>query len=105
MHRTMVAATAWDRELIADLAAECAGLGKAEVVGVRGLAAAQETRLLGDVAKVLPVAIAPRGGDREDALVDALRLTSVRAAGGGNHLGGSNLRHRSIIVRERSRLR
>ena len=52
MHRTMVAATEWDRELIADLAAECAGLGKSEVVGVRGLAAAHETRLLGDVVQV-----------------------------------------------------
>ena len=92
MHRTMVAATAWDRELIADLAAECAGLGKSEVVGVRGLAAAQETRLLGDVAKVLPVAIATRGSDREDALVDAPRVTSVDACGGGNHVRAGNLR-------------
>jgi len=75
MHRAVMAAAEWDRELIAELAAERAGLGEPEVVGVRGLAAAQETGLLGDVAKVLPVAIAPRGCDREDALVDALHLT------------------------------
>jgi hypothetical protein len=71
----MVPATEWDRKLIADLAAERTRLGETEVVGVRGLAAAHETRLLGDVAKVLPVAIPTRGSEREDALVDALRLT------------------------------
>ena len=93
MHRTMMPATEGDRELIADLAAERTGLGKSEMVGIRGLAAADETRLLGDIAQMLPVAIAPRGSDREDALVDALRLTQVRAFSGGNHLGRSNLRH------------
>src|SRR5262249_5372737 len=55
MHRTMMPATEWDRELIADLAAKRTGLGKSEVVGVRGLAGADEARLLGDVAKVPPV--------------------------------------------------
>jgi hypothetical protein len=34
MHRTMMPATEWDRELIAHLAAERAGLGKTEVVRV-----------------------------------------------------------------------
>src|SRR5262252_3301811 len=101
MHRTMMPATEWDRELIADLAAKRTGLGETEVVGVRGLAAAHETRLLGDIAQVLPVAIAPR--HREDALVDAPCLTSVSAFGGGNHLRG-NLRHRRIIVRGCRRL-
>jgi hypothetical protein len=94
MHRTMMPATEWDRELIADLAAERARLRESEVVGVRGVAAANETRLLGHIAKVLPVAIATRGSDREDAIVDALRLTSVSAFGGGNHLQPGNLRHR-----------
>src|SRR5215813_6948080 len=97
MHRAMMPAAERDRELIADLAAERAGLGKSEVVGVRGLAAAQQTGLLGDVAQVLPVAIATRGGDREDALVDAFRWTSVCAVGGGsNHLRLRNLRHRRL---------
>jgi diadenosine tetraphosphatase ApaH/serine/threonine PP2A family protein phosphatase len=41
MHRPVMPATEWDRELIADLATERARLGKSEVVGVRGLAAAQ----------------------------------------------------------------
>src|SRR5215472_5604339 len=71
VHRAMMPAAEWDHELVADLAAERAGLGKSEVVGVRGLATAQETRLLRDKAQVLPVAIATRRRDREDALVDA----------------------------------
>src|SRR5262249_23708194 len=96
--RAMMPAAEWDRELIADLTAERTGLGETEVVGVRGLAAAHETRLLGDVAKVLPVAIAARGGDREDALVDTLRLTSVDAVGSGIRLRLGNLRHRRLTV-------
>jgi len=35
MHRPVMPATERDRELIADLAAECAGLGEAQVVGIR----------------------------------------------------------------------
>ena len=98
MHRPMMPPTERDRELIADLAAERTGLGETEVVGIRRLAAAHQTRLLGDVAKVLPVAIAPRGRNREDALVDALRLTSVSTFGG--HLGPANLRDWRIVVQE-----
>src|SRR6516225_3515527 len=85
-----------------DLAAERTGLGKSEMVGIRGLAAAHETRLLGDVAQVLPVAIAPRGSDREDALVDALRLIWVGAFSDGIQLRPFNLRR--VIVRECSRI-
>src|SRR5215831_3070450 len=96
MHRTVMPAAERDRELIADLAAERTGLGESEVVGVRRLAATQEARLLGDVAKVLPVAIATRRSDREDALVDALRLTRVSTFGDGNHLRLGNLRHRRL---------
>src|SRR5260221_6304396 len=80
MHRPVMPSTEGDCELIADLAAERTGLGEPEAVGVRGLAAAHETRLLGDIAQVLPVAIALRGSDRQDALVNALRLTSVSAS-------------------------
>jgi hypothetical protein len=69
MHRPVMPATKRDRELIADLAAECAGLGEAQVVGIRGLAAAHETCLLGDIAQVLPVAIATRSRDRQLAAV------------------------------------
>src|SRR6516162_9504661 len=104
MHRTVMPAAERDREFIADLAAERTGLRKSEVVGVRGLAAAHETRLLGDIAQVLPVAIAPRRSDRQNALVDALRLTPVSVFSGGNHLRRGNLRRRWLIVRGCSRL-
>jgi hypothetical protein len=60
MHRPMMPATERDRVLIADLAAERAGLGESEVVGVRRFAAAHETCLLGDVAKVLGVRLKKR---------------------------------------------
>src|SRR5215471_7988439 len=104
MDRTMMPAAERDREFIADLAAERARLGKSEVVGIRRLAAAQQARLLRDIAQVLPVAIAARRCDREDALVDALRLTSVSAFGGGIHLRLGNLSHRRLIVRGYSHL-
>src|SRR5262249_42795578 len=104
MHRAVMSAAEWDRKLIADLSAECTGLGESEMVGVRGLAAADEARLLGDIAQMLPVAIATRRSEREDALVDALRLTRVGAFGGGHHLGAGNLRDRTIVVRGCSRL-
>src|SRR5262249_39198191 len=104
MHGAMMSATEWDREFIADLAAEGTGLREPEVVGVSRLAAAHEARLLGDIPHVLPVAIATWSGDREDALVDALYFTGLSSFGGGNHLGAGNLRHRRIIVRGCSRL-
>src|SRR5262249_53081276 len=100
--RPMVPAAERDRELVTYLAAERAGLGESKMVGVRGLAAIDETRLLGDIAQVRPVAIATRGRDREDALVDTLRLTGVGAFSAGKHLRPFNLRHRRIIVRGRS---
>src|SRR5207237_5472866 len=101
----MVPAAERDRELVTYLAAKRSGLGESKMVGVRGLAAADETRLLGDIAQVLPVAIATRSRDRENALVDALRLASVGAFSGGNRSRPGNLRHRRLIVRKRSRIR
>ena len=68
-----------DSELVTYLAAQGAGLGESKMVRVRGLAAAHETRLLGDIAKVLPVAIAARGRHTEQALIDA-DLLNIRVA-------------------------
>src|SRR5262245_10374605 len=83
----MVPSAERDSELVTDLAAQRAGLGESKMVGVRGLAAAHETRLLGDIAKVLPVAIAPRRRDCQHALIDAdsigagfIQLVNLRAA-------------------------
>src|SRR4029450_3123828 len=95
-------AAKWDRELIADLAAERARLGEPKVVGVRGLAAAHETSLLGDIAKVFSVAIATRRSNREGALCDALPPIGVDVFGGDRLLQPINLRHRRSIVRRHS---
>src|SRR5215472_5636915 len=63
-----------DREFITRFAAQRAWLHVAQMMGVGRLAAADKARLLHDIAKVLAAAIAPRGSEREDALVDALRV-------------------------------
>ena len=47
MHLTMVSATERDRELVADLAAERRCLGKAQMMGIGGAAAADQAWLLG----------------------------------------------------------
>src|SRR5262245_6745567 len=104
MRRTMMPSTERDDEFIADLATERARLGKSEVVRIRGLATAQQTRLLRDVAQVRPVAIAARRGDREGALVDAVLWTRLGALGGGPRLGPGKLRYRRLPVRDRGRL-
>ena len=73
-------------EFIASLAAERARLQVAQVVRVGWLATADQARLLGDRAKVLPVAIAPGCGNGEDALVDADGLVRVGACGPARRL-------------------
>src|SRR5262245_55954108 len=93
MHRTMMPSTERHHEFIADLATERARLGKSEVVRIRRLATAQQTRLLRDIPQVRPVAIAARRRDREGALVDALRSPRIGAFGGGIDLGFRNLSH------------
>ena len=51
----MMRATQRHGELVADLEAEPAGLREPQMVGVRGLTAAEEARLLGHKAQVLLV--------------------------------------------------
>jgi len=104
MQRSVMPAAEWDRELIADLAAERTGLREPEMMGVGGLTAAHETRLLGDVAQVLRVAIPARSSNSEDALVDALRLIWVGSFGEGSHLRADILSCRRLTVRRRSRI-
>src|SRR5262245_1428201 len=50
-----------DREFIARLATQRAWLHVAQMMGIGRLAAADQARLLHDIAKVLAAAIAPRG--------------------------------------------
>jgi hypothetical protein len=75
MSLAMMSATQGDGELIADLAAEGAALGKAQVVGVRGLAAADQAGALDDRPDMVAVANPARLGQGEQALVDRSRLT------------------------------
>ena len=66
-------------EFIAGSTAERARLQVAKMMRVGWSAAADEARLLGDIAKVLAVAITPRRSNGKDALVDAGRLVRVSA--------------------------
>ena len=74
MERAMMRAAERDGEFIAGLAAERPRLEVAEMMRIGLFAAADEARLLGNIAKVLAVSIAPRCRNHEHALVDALGL-------------------------------
>ena len=77
MNRAVMRAAERDGEFIARLAAERPRLQVAQMMRIGLLAAADETRLLGNIAKVLPVSIAPRCRNDEHALVDAVGLIAV----------------------------
>ena len=77
MHGAVMRAAERDGKFIACFAAERARLHKSDVMRIRGLAAAQEAGLLHHKAEVVPVAIAPRCGKNEHALVDAVGLIGV----------------------------
>ena len=77
MDRAMMRAAERDGEFIAGLAAERPRLQVAEMMRIGLFAAADETRLLGNIAKVLAVSIAPRCRNHEHALVDALGLIEL----------------------------
>ncbi len=64
--------TQWDRELIADLAAERSALREAQVVGVRGPSAANQTRLLGNRFDMIAVTNPTRLRQGQHALIDHL---------------------------------
>lgn len=66
----MVPATQWDGELIADLAAQRAALGKTQVMGIARRTAADHARLLSDESDVLTIANTPRFGESKHGLVD-----------------------------------
>ena len=67
----MVCPAQRDREFLADLEAETAGLREPQMVGVAGLAPANEARLFGDEPQVGLVTQATRHGDCQHALIDA----------------------------------
>src|SRR5262245_30064046 len=99
MDRAMVDTTERHREFIAGPAAERARLQVAKMVRVGWPATADEARLLGDIAKMLPVAITPWGSNGEDALVDADRSVRVSACGPGHLLRTCLGNCRNILFR------
>jgi hypothetical protein len=78
MDRSVMRPTKRDCEFIAHFASERPGLSKAQVMGIRRLAAADQAGLRGDEPQVLLVAVAPGFGNGEDALVDAVGLINSR---------------------------
>jgi hypothetical protein len=72
MGLAMMAPTQRHGELIADLAAERAVLREAQVMGVCGPAAANQTRLFAHEPDVLLVSVSARLGMGQPALVDAV---------------------------------
>ena len=77
MSRTVMDTAERYREFIARLTTKRAGLYEPQVMRIRRLAGAQEAWLEGDVAKMLPVAVATWRTYREHALVDPLGLKLV----------------------------
>ena len=77
MYRAMVPSAQRHGELIADLSAECPTLRKAQVVGIAGLATANQTRLLGHMSDVIAVANPARLWQRQHTFVDHLRSLPV----------------------------
>ena len=73
MQLAMVSAAQWDRELVADFAAERVRLRKAQMVSVAWLTSTDQAGLLGDKAHMLAIANTPRLGMHQDGFVDRLR--------------------------------
>jgi hypothetical protein len=69
----VMAATQGNGELIADLAAKGPALAKAKMMGIAGLATANQTRMLGDGLDVLAVPNPARLRQRQNRLVDPWR--------------------------------
>src|SRR5262245_51777136 len=98
MDRAMMRAAERDGEFIAGLAAERPRLQVAEMMRIGLFAAADEACLLGNVAKVLAVSIAPRCRNDEHALVDALGLIEVAVSLCERLMGSNNMSSGSSVV-------
>jgi hypothetical protein len=74
----MMLPTERNRELIADLPAECAWLSEADVMCVRRARAAQEAGLPSHIQQMVFVPHASRFSESEDALVDPANVRKSR---------------------------
>ena len=81
MDRAVMRAAERDGEFVARFAAERPRLQVAKMMRIGLFAAADETRLLGNITKVLPVTIAPRCSNGEDTFIDAVDRRRVAAFG------------------------
>jgi hypothetical protein len=88
MDRAVMRGAERDSEFVAYFATERPRLQVAMRTGL--FAAAHETRLLGDIAQMLPVAIAPRGRKDEGALVDAMGWIEIAVCLCGCRLAANN---------------
>ena len=77
-----------DRELIADLAPHCAGLGESKMVRVSGASAANQTRLRCNELEMALIAMPTRLADRELAFLDFA----------GSSVGLKMRRSRGIVI-------
>jgi hypothetical protein len=91
MDRAVMRAAEWDDEFVARFAAERPRLQVAKMMRIGLFAAADETRLLGDITKVLRVTIAPRCGNDERALVDPVGLIDVAASFREHRMGANKI--------------
>jgi hypothetical protein len=62
MHLAMMPSAQWHGKLIADLATESPGLGKAQMMRVRRAATADQARLLGNMADMFAITDTARFG-------------------------------------------
>jgi len=83
MDRAVMRAAERDGEFVARFTAERPWLQVAKMMRIGLFAPANETRLLGDITKVLRVTIAARSSNRQDALVDSLRCINCPGRGLG----------------------
>jgi hypothetical protein len=91
MDRAVMRAAERDGEFVACFAAERPWLQVAKMMRIGLFAAADETRLLGDITKVLRVTIAPRCRKDERALVDAVGLVEVAVSLRGRRMGANKI--------------
>ena len=86
MERPVMRAAERDGEFVARFAAERPRLQVAKMMRIGLFAAADETGLLSNITKVLPVAVAPRSREEQRALVGLIEL----AASFREHRVGAN---------------
>jgi hypothetical protein len=91
MDRPVMRAAERDGEFVARFAAERPRLQVAKMMRIGLFAAADETRLLGNITKMLPVTIAPRCRKDERALVDAVVLIDVAVSFRERRVGANKI--------------